>query len=114
MERSISKRRTGRQSLKLSRMQKIRTTQNQRKHLESLGEQLGLKTMEEWYSITESDIRRLCGGSVLDAFQGGLYNTLTALFPQHSWKIWKFARVPNGHWKDLGNQKDFMNWFRAQ
>lgn len=40
---------------------------------------------------------------------GSLTSALAAEYPDHPWLPWRFARVPQGFWKQLGNRKHFCD-----
>ena len=39
---------------------------------------------------------------------------LTTLFPNYQWLPWKFHNIPHGFWKDLKNQRNFMEYLSQQ
>ena len=47
-------------------------------------------------------------------YSGSLTKLLTTLYPQHSWLIWKFDRVPKDYWNNKTNQLKFMNWVESE
>ena len=34
---------------------------------------------------------------------------ITSLIPDHDWKLWKFSRVSVDYWKDINNQREYMD-----
>ena len=36
--------------------------------------------------------------------------TITKIYPNYDWIIWKFSKVPNNFWLDKNNQKKYMKW----
>jgi hypothetical protein len=33
-----------------------------------------------------------------------------ALYPEYNWLPWKFTVTPRGHWDNVANQRNFMDW----
>lgn len=66
----------------------------------------------DWYNIKRTD---LDGASdALDIikyfFNDSLIDAIITIYPEQTWKLWKFQRVPTGFWKDMKNQRyDFVN-----
>lgn len=59
--------------------------ENQMDFLHDLGNQLGLKQMEDWYNITTKEIRRNGGSELLKKYQKSPSKMIMSLFNQHSW-----------------------------
>ena len=36
------------------------------------------------------------------------------LFPEHRWQGWKFRLVPKGWWKDIENQRAFVDYLKSE
>jgi hypothetical protein len=53
---------------------------NRRSCLDWLAEQLGIKTMEDWYQITVSEVKNKGGGKLLHYFGGSLYDALISTY----------------------------------
>jgi hypothetical protein len=71
---------------------------------------LPIKILRGRYGVKQSDVVRLGGASVLDYYQGSLYQLLVTQYPEYNWLPWKFERVPRGFWSDIANQRSFMEW----
>jgi hypothetical protein len=109
--------------------------ENQRKYLDYMGtHELGVKKLEDWYSIPASKIIALGGSSaasidfrrsksyltppprwigsrvVRDIYKASMPSVMRSVYPEHPWEIFKFGIVPTGYWDDLSNQREYMDW----
>lgn len=62
--------------------------------------------MEDWYRCTHSDFIE-CNGYGLMRMYGGYRNTLRKLL-NYDFKEWKFGAVNSAFWKEMKNQREFM------
>ena len=68
-------------------------TENQERYAKWLGEQLGFKTMEDWYKIGKELIHNHFGGSLLSQYYNNSPSQFVkALFPDYPWKMSKFKK----------------------
>jgi hypothetical protein len=66
--------------------------ENQLRFFDWLGrDQLGLRSMEDWYYVSNDDIAKY-GGIRLFAVHKSLADALKFVFPEHPWDLWKFQR----------------------
>lgn len=84
--------------------------------IEWLGKQLGVHSMEDWYSISLEDVRK---HSKTFRFVGGQHLPISAVvalaYPNHPWLPWKFRTgVPDGFWMRMENQRLFCDWASKQ
>eukprot|EP01118_Nematostelium_gracile_P009458 TRINITY_DN3194_c0_g2_i1.p1 TRINITY_DN3194_c0_g2~~TRINITY_DN3194_c0_g2_i1.p1 ORF type:complete len:313 (+),score=53.49 TRINITY_DN3194_c0_g2_i1:151-1089(+) len=81
-----------------------------------LPNELGLKTKEDWYQVTRTDIVNHGGKEILDTTYGGLIrNALQTVFPDHKWMLWRFdGPVPKGMWDDIRFKRDFMDYLSKE
>eukprot|EP01122_Echinamoeba_exundans_P002218 TRINITY_DN12180_c0_g1_i1.p1 TRINITY_DN12180_c0_g1~~TRINITY_DN12180_c0_g1_i1.p1 ORF type:complete len:350 (-),score=32.11 TRINITY_DN12180_c0_g1_i1:5-1054(-) len=83
--------------------------------LEWLGKQLGVQSLEGWYSVSKTDVLQHLG-----EFKRGkkvlvLADLVQLAYPNHDWLEWKFdSGVRNGFWNDTENQRRFVEWFANQ
>ena len=82
---------------------------NRRSFMDLLGKQLGFKTMEDWYKITQKDIIEYGGSQLLDQYSCSPSKIVQDVYSEHTWLCWKFEIVPKGFWSDKKNQRDFMD-----
>src|SRR5262245_56931276 len=55
--------------------------------------------MDDWYSIDIETFRKHHGGGIMqDIYKNSIYHALTDVYSEHSWKSWKFSRIPRGAW----------------
>src|SRR4051812_35148548 len=93
--------------------------QNRREFFDWLGEQLGHKKMDDWYRVTQADIHKFGGKSVLKYYNSSPSKALISLYPEHQWQLGQFkskpsslkvfnpnmTRVPPGHWSNRDNHR---------
>ena len=63
---------------------------NHRRYMQWLGEQLGVRRIEDWYHATTEDFRRHAGGSFLFCYRSSVSLAVKACMPHHDWKEWLF------------------------
>jgi hypothetical protein len=86
--------------LRFSRIPKGSYTQSmQRAALERLGKQLGVKELDDWYSVSSERVKRSLT-FINNVYHSSLYNALKTLYPQHEWDPLKFSKVPHGYWNE--------------
>lgn len=82
---------------------------NQREFMDGLGKDLGFNTKEDWYKISKSHIVDQGGNSLLRYYGGSPSKLVQAIYPEHSWVLWRFDAVPQGYWEKKGNQREFLD-----
>jgi hypothetical protein len=84
---------------------------NERQHckwyLQSLGKELGLENLDDWYKIKTRDILHIAK-NFLRSFSS-LRSALQFAFPEHNWQLSKFGKVPTGYWKDPSKRRQCMD-----
>ena len=75
-----------------------------------LGNELNIKSMEDWYKVSYRDIRQNYGGSLIENNESSHIKLITTTFPNYNWLPWKFNHTPKGFWSDRNNIKEYMNW----
>jgi len=83
--------------------------ESQRKFMDELGEKLGVRELDGWYSITTSDVMPLGARGILRLYNNSFSKLLAAVYPDHPWNVAKFAKRPQRYWSSLENQKKFMD-----
>jgi hypothetical protein len=59
-----------------------------------------------WYNVTAQDLDEYGGRSLIETrYHGSLHAALSAVYPHHSWRPWKFRHVSSGVWKHLPHQR---------
>lgn len=90
---------------------------NLRRLADSLGASLRFDALEDWYSVTPTQVTETKIDSTLQRFFGGsLLQFLAAAYPAHDWHMWRFQhfRAPISYWASMENQAAFFNWALAQ
>ena len=83
---------------------------NKLEYFDWLAVQLGVKTKEDWYSVTKENFIQHYGNTIMAKFGNSPAAALQDVYPQHHWLPWKFNKLPLGYWEDIRNQKEFMDW----
>src|SRR5690242_3691261 len=78
--------------------------EQQRKQLEEIGKELGVKQMNDWYKVSRTEIQRRVS-FIGHYYQGNVQATLSTLFPEHLWNPSQFSTLPMGYWKNLDHQR---------
>jgi hypothetical protein len=79
----------------------------QRDALEKLGIRLGVKQLDDWYSVDADTVRSELS-FIYRYYNNSLYTALKELYPQHEWNPLKFSYVPLGYWRDTSAQRDAL------
>lgn len=89
--------------------------ENQKRFLESLAKELGLKELDDYYlKIRTSDIENAKGSGFLRFYGYSIGKALMTLYPEHKWRLWRFGWVPNGFWGETKNQREFFDFAAIQ
>lgn len=59
-------------------------------------EKHAMKELDAFYTITQTAIMVCNGAGLLSRYNGSLAAALTATFPEHMWKRWKFRNLDKG------------------
>eukprot|EP01027_Heterolobosea_sp_BB2_P018850 GEZU01026495.1.p1 GENE.GEZU01026495.1~~GEZU01026495.1.p1 ORF type:complete len:840 (+),score=185.05 GEZU01026495.1:594-3113(+) len=81
---------------------------SQRQLFERIAHQLGIRSYEDWYSVTGEEIKKNHrGGAYLlnNCYNGSLIRALQAIYPEHPWEASKFSSLPRGFWRDIKNHR---------
>jgi hypothetical protein len=89
------------------------TTLNiRRQKCDNLFNELNLKSMNDWYSYSTSEIRNTKGGwTVLK--KESLFRVLIKLYPEYKWYPWLFKGA-FGYWKNMSNHALFLEWITGE
>ena len=88
---------------------------NHKIYMDWLRLQLGYKTPEDWYKISQKDFINNDGdGLLVSHYNGSPLQILKSVYPEENWLPWKFTLTSMGFWKDRKNHKIYMDWFRLQ
>ena len=87
-----------------------------RSFFDNLQKQMNFKSLDDFYHISQNDIKTHGGQILLDkVYDGSFYHALQSVYPDHKWLAWKFSqKVPQGYWNDINNKREFMNWLGKQ
>lgn len=64
----------------------------------------------------KSDVLSLKGMESLikNKYRGSLIKALVAIYPEYSWKIYKFEKVPNNFWEDKENVMEAIDCIKKE
>eukprot|EP01127_Copromyxa_protea_P021077 TRINITY_DN7155_c0_g1_i1.p1 TRINITY_DN7155_c0_g1~~TRINITY_DN7155_c0_g1_i1.p1 ORF type:complete len:593 (-),score=123.15 TRINITY_DN7155_c0_g1_i1:168-1946(-) len=83
--------------------------QNHVKYFNHMAIEKNLTSLNDWYKISLKDFCA-SGRSLLSSYYGSSYiNALKSIYPDHDWKIWKFAATPKGFWGHVVHQRQFFD-----
>jgi hypothetical protein len=80
---------------------------NARKRMDEIGIQLGVKKMDDWYTLSREQI--LAFAPFITEHYGGVFNALKTLYPEHNWDEKKFSTSQLREWKSLDRQRKKMD-----
>lgn len=100
------------------------SAENVKSYMDWLGEELGYKSMDDWYKITQAGFLKNGGGALLHKYHELFYDRyidpprygyspsriITTVFPQREWLLWKFDHQPQNIWDDMRMQVKYMEW----
>jgi hypothetical protein len=88
---------------------------NHRKYADWLSEELGFKSMEDWYAISVETIYEKHGrGLIQMKYNGCLWKLLSSVYPKYEWLPWKFNNTPRGYWSDEDNHRKYADWLSKE
>jgi hypothetical protein len=84
---------------------------NQRKFLEHLKKELKLSgAMEDWYTVPTKSVYDHGGEGLLQQYNYNLALTLSRVYPEHTWQLWRFEAAPRGYWANLDHRKSVIQF----
>ncbi len=87
---------------------------NQLRFVEWLGHEMGVCHWQDWYRVTETDVKQNGGDCLLTRYNYSLLRIFSSLFPEHDWKPWLFRWTPRGFWDQPENRRRYMLWLGEQ
>lgn len=76
--------------------------------------QRNFKTIERWYGMTQDDVYALNGSGLMAHFDCSVQRLISAVYPEHDWKPWRFVQVPKDFWSSKKNRVAYMAWLENQ
>ena len=87
---------------------------NQIEYVNWLGEELNIKSHDDWYKVTAGNIIDNYGATLLQYYNNSHINLFKNIFKDVNWLPWKFSKTTRGYWKDIKNQRTYMEWLSKQ
>lgn len=89
--------------------------ENQRRFVDWVGNQLGVKEMSDWYKYTLQQFTSFgSSGLIYNHYNSSLYLLLSSIYPNYEWLPWRFVNTPRNFWGQKKNQKWFLDWAGKQ
>jgi hypothetical protein len=83
---------------------------NRRAYFEWLSKDLGLTSMNDWYSVKKEDITSRNGAGVLvHRYANCVSLALADVFPEHEWQSWRWNRAPPLYWSTVSESGTRVN-----
>ena len=83
---------------------------NQKTFFQKLGErELNIKELDDWYSITVSEIKAFYGGEILLNKHLSFFRILLNLFPEKHWDYSFYSKYPKNYWQNKENHRKFFD-----
>eukprot|EP01114_Cavostelium_apophysatum_P008516 TRINITY_DN2104_c1_g2_i1.p1 TRINITY_DN2104_c1_g2~~TRINITY_DN2104_c1_g2_i1.p1 ORF type:complete len:464 (+),score=142.11 TRINITY_DN2104_c1_g2_i1:652-2043(+) len=87
--------------------------ENQRHFLDSIGENLGIKNVEDWYQVSKDDIRQHLGGKLLKMYGEDVAKMVKSVYDDRVWDLFRFNRS-RGFWAKKETQRAFFEALARQ
>lgn len=71
----------------------LEEVRSQRELLNSIGQKLCIKSMEDWYNVTGSEIREHGGKGLLQKYRNSSSRMITSVFSDHKWNLLQFRPI---------------------
>lgn len=84
--------------------------ENQKSYIKWLGVRLEYHKLDDWYKVSLEQFINNYGTSLVQKHRQSPWRVLCAIFPEHTWYPWKFLPTPKSFWKNLKNQRDYIDW----
>lgn len=85
-----------------------------RAFFDSLGKQLGVTQLRDWYNLADTHVIRHAGGWRA-IFQGDtLARVLNLAYPEHEFHDWLFSSAPSGFWTAAENRRRVLLWIARE
>jgi hypothetical protein len=81
---------------------------NAKRLMDEIGQRLGVASPKDWYSISREQVAEHGGLSLLLRHSNSFYETLSAVYPEHTFEGWRFKTVPRGYWTTPPNRRSFL------
>jgi len=83
--------------------------QNHRKLFEEIRKDLNFNSMEDWYKVKRVELVKRGANNILENYYSkSIRRALRTIYPEYNWIETKFLHVSKNYWKDLENQKNFL------
>ena len=84
--------------------------ENHRQYATWLGQLLGFKKPEDWYSIRREDLLQNSGSGLLEYYKNSPYLFVSTIFEKYEFHPWLFPSLPFDGWSDIGMHRRYFRW----
>lgn len=85
-------------------------TANQRDFFASVGSELGVKELDDWYNVTATQLHARGGSGLMQRHRNSISTALSVVYPSHEWRLWNFSQLPKGFWDDDKCVHKYLGW----
>jgi hypothetical protein len=75
-----------------------------------LGKELGYKSWEDWYLLTNELLFDNAGIVFASKYKNKINLLVSTIYKEYKWFPWLFKNVDKGFWYNIDNQKLYMDW----
>jgi hypothetical protein len=91
--------------------------QTLRQKLDAVQKPLNITKYEDWYSITYQkfmSVDKSLPYYIWKRGPGSLPDAVASAYPEHTWHVWKFLKVPSGFWDSRENRRKVLSYIATQ
>jgi len=67
-----------------------------------------------FYHLSNRKVQELGGAGLLAKFGGSLVEALKSAYPERTFHVWRFDKVPVGFWSDESHVQEYLKWLMSE
>ena len=83
---------------------------NRRAYFDWVAKDRGFDSLDDWYLITQKEIRSYGHDIVGKYYSSSLFSALVEIYPEHDWKFWMFRQTSRGLWDEQERVREYLRW----
>jgi hypothetical protein len=83
---------------------------NRRAYFDWVAKDRGFHSLDDWYLITQKEIRSHGHDIVGKYYSSSLFSALTEIYPEHDWNFWMFRQTSRGLWDEQERVREYLRW----
>ena len=88
---------------------------NQRKLMDSISNQLNIKSKNDWKKITLQQFQDMYGSYEILKRYSSIFDALKSIYPDENWNFFEITnKIPISYWNSIDNQREFFNYLSNQ